>query len=655
VTATSSGSSLTTSISLVAPPPVQIPVFNTGVASTGVLLADGAVDSHYKLVASPDPNFAGLNAVTVNSNAFPIPPSTANGPNSKWIGPPADAGVGNSPGTYTYRTTFDLTGLNAVTARLAGQWASDNEGVMKLNGNTVSTSSAPSFTGWVSFTINTGFVAGINTLDLVVTIGPPDASPTRLRVEIAGTATALSAPAVVLSQASRTPSNVATEGTFARTKTPFSGAAGSLSSNTLPSSAPITGIRPTSVACSPIKIQAGDSLTCTVRLSTSNIPEIVQLAVWSDSPSLKTPTSFTTRPGQTQLDFKVYSDPLAKQQTSTVMVQFGQTSVMDTVVVIRATAPILSLPPQQLTKIGKQVAFTVSAIDPDVVPLIFSVGALPAGASFDAGTGNFSWTAKRGTYDIQFTATNSTNVSSTGDVWIQVDSGEPVITDVRNAASQIPQRACSPGSIASLVGRWLAAGDQPASDPSGGSTQLAGTRVKVNGVYAPVLYASLGRIDFQCPGVEPGTVLDISAETEAAVANPVATIMQSSAPGLYSWDGSGQGQGLVTIASRSLLATSRSYQTTGQPAVPGDRISLLATGIGFPEGAAFLQLKIADSYVAPDSVRAVPGMAGAYQVNVRVPGSVSAGDAIPVVLYISRPDGSTFQSNSITIAIEPAR
>src|SRR5450759_4762412 len=289
VTATSSGSSLTTSISLVAPPPVQIPVFNTGVASTGVLLADGAVDSHYKLVASSDPNFAGPNAVTVYSNAFPIPPWTANGPNSKWIGPRADAGVGNSPGTYTYRTTFDLTGLNVVTARLAGQWASDNEGVMKLNGNTVSTSSEASFTGWVPFTINTGFVAGINTLDLVVTIGPPDANPTRLRVEIAGTATALSAPAVVLSQASRTPSNVATEGTFARTKTPFSGAAGSLSSNTLPSSAPITGIRPTSVACSPIKIQAGDSLTCKGRLSTSNIPEIVQLAVWSDSPNLKTP------------------------------------------------------------------------------------------------------------------------------------------------------------------------------------------------------------------------------------------------------------------------------------------------------------------------------------------------------------------------------
>ncbi len=417
----------------------------------------------------------------------------------------------------------------------------------------------------------------------------------------------------------------------------------------------ITGIRPASVVCSPGKIQAGDAFTCTVRLNTPNIPEAASLAVWSDSPNLKIPASVATRPGQAQLDFKGYSDPTAKQQTAAVMVQFGQTSVADTVDLSPATAPILNLPPPQLTKIGKPLAFTVAATDPGGLPLVLSAGTLPPGASFDTSTGNFSWTSKRGTYDIVFTAANSANLSSTGDVLIQVDSGEPAIATVRNAASQIPQTACSPGSIASLVGRWLAASDQPVADPSGTSTQLAGTRVKVNGMYAPVLYASVGRIDFQCPSVEPGTVLAISAETEAGVANAVATTMQYSAPGLYSWDGSGQGQGLVTISGTSLLATSRTYQATGQPAEPGDTISILVTGIGSPGNAAFLQVKIADSYMAPDSVQAIPGMAGAYQVNVKVPGSVPAGDAIPVVLHIGGPDGNTTQSNTITIAIEPAR
>jgi uncharacterized protein (TIGR03437 family) len=637
VTATSGGSSVTTSISLVASTSaIQIPVFNTGVAFAAVLLADATVDRHYKLVASADPAFPGPDAVTVNSNANPFPNWTANGPNSKWIGPRADAGAGNSEGTYTYRTTFDLTGFNAATAVLTGQWASDNEGVMKLNGATVSTGSASSFFGWTPFIINTlnaGLVGGINTLDFVITNDPPGNNPTNptgLRVEISGTA--LPALSGVLTSASRSPSNGAES-----------------------TSAIIPGIRPTSVTCSPGTIQAGDFSTCTVRLSALNIPEIAHLAVRSDSPNLKSPTSLTTRPGQTQLDFKVYSDPFAKQQTSAVTVQFGQTSVSDTVVVTRASAPILRLPAPQLTKAGKQVAFTVSAIDPDGLPLTLSVGALPAGAFFDPGTRSFSWTAKEGTYHFQFTATNSRNVSSTGDLLMQVDSGEPVITDIRNAASQVSQHACSPGAVASLVGRWLAAGDQPVSDPSGASTQLAGARVKINGVDAPVLYASARRIDFQCPGVEPGAALEISTETEAGVANTVAATMQYSAPGVYSLDGSGRGQGLVTVADGSALAASRSYQTTGQPAEPGDSISLLATGIGSLQSAAFLQVRIADSYAVPDSVQAVPGMAGVYQVKVRVPGSAPAGDAIPVVLQTSGPDGATFQGNTITIAIEPAR
>src|SRR5207249_2044082 len=87
-------------------------------------------------------------------------------------------------------TTFDLTGFTPTTAVLTGQFAADNSVTIKLNGNTVGPT-APAFDTWTSFTINTGFVSGINTLDFIVN---NVSGPTGLRVDISGTASPSGAP-----------------------------------------------------------------------------------------------------------------------------------------------------------------------------------------------------------------------------------------------------------------------------------------------------------------------------------------------------------------------------------------------------------------------------------------------------------------------------
>src|SRR5205085_7652774 len=127
----------------------------------------GLIDGHYKLVSSADPNSVATDAFVANSSAYPIPPWIRNGPNSKWIAPLPNAAANLNPGVYQYRTTFDLTGLDPTTAVLNGQWAADNLGLIQLNGVTVPNSASQGYRSFTIFSITSGFVQGINTLDFI--------------------------------------------------------------------------------------------------------------------------------------------------------------------------------------------------------------------------------------------------------------------------------------------------------------------------------------------------------------------------------------------------------------------------------------------------------------------------------------------------------
>lgn len=107
-------------------------------------------------------------------------------------------------GTYIYRTTFSLDGLHPDTAVITGGWATDNAGVdIVLNGISLGFSTEPDqfARGLALFTITTGFVHGLNTLDFVVeNWACPGCSrnPTALRVELEGSAIANPEPSALL-------------------------------------------------------------------------------------------------------------------------------------------------------------------------------------------------------------------------------------------------------------------------------------------------------------------------------------------------------------------------------------------------------------------------------------------------------------------------
>lgn len=153
----------------------SITIYNTGVDDSNVVLAAGATDTHYVQIAPSASTFVLSSTPGV---------WLANDASSQWIGP--DTFDGNGAYTLTYRTTFDLTGLDSLTALLNGRWSVDNTGLsILLNGVDTGSPSSPGFGGFTAFSINSGFVSGLNTLDFVWNNA---GGPGGLRVEVSGTA-----------------------------------------------------------------------------------------------------------------------------------------------------------------------------------------------------------------------------------------------------------------------------------------------------------------------------------------------------------------------------------------------------------------------------------------------------------------------------------
>jgi len=169
-------------------------LFNTGVDAFGSVLPDGTIgDPHYNLITVP----GGTTDIRIRTSAggYPIPPYIGDNTLSRWIGPNNDPQLDGPIGTYVYRTTFDVTGLILSTASIAGGWSSDNNRVdILLNGISIGngpTSFTQFSTGFVPFSIASGFVAGVNTLDFVLYNG---GGPTSLRVEMSGSASPVGVP-----------------------------------------------------------------------------------------------------------------------------------------------------------------------------------------------------------------------------------------------------------------------------------------------------------------------------------------------------------------------------------------------------------------------------------------------------------------------------
>lgn len=172
-------------------------LFNTGVDNAGSPLANGTIgDPHYDLITKPTTSTDFIRVIT-SAGGFPIGPWIGDNTLSAWIGPNNNDDLVSPAGTYIYRTTFDLTGYDISTAIINGQWSTDNNGLdIFINGNSLGFTTANNqfSLGFAPFTINSGFVPGINTLDFMVNNGGTASNPTGLRTQMIGEADFLPIP-----------------------------------------------------------------------------------------------------------------------------------------------------------------------------------------------------------------------------------------------------------------------------------------------------------------------------------------------------------------------------------------------------------------------------------------------------------------------------
>jgi trimeric autotransporter adhesin len=427
---------------------------------------------------------------------------------------------------------------------------------------------------------------------------------------------------------------------------PASVAATSMSAPTEGSA--VRGNTTSSLHCSP-RVIAGGAVTCEL-LATANA-QSVQVPLNSSSEHVLIPAVITTRPNQSSLTFQAETSRVSKQQSVTITAALDTGAVQDTILLMAASGPVLRAPQRQISKAGASVSFNVSAVDPSGLPVQIQGTSIPAGASFDPLTGAFEWTpqvSQVGKYGITFTATNSARESSTTQVELDVDSGLPAL--------DLPSSSCSSGAIGTLHGKWLAAPGSQLSDPSGGSFDLGGTSVAVNGQAVPVLSSSADRVDFLCPTTGTGTQLSVTVTSRFGSSQPVTMVMDAAAPAILSIDDSPQNQGLISFYGANDLVMERNYRGPAHPAQPGDQIVIFATGLGSAAESSpgTMVVKLSDVYVGVESVQAVSGYAGVYAVQVRVPGAMAFG-AVPVQLQIMTPDSRQLNSNIVTGVFEAVR
>ncbi len=222
---------------------------------------------------------------------------------------------------------------------------------------------------------------------------------------------------------------------------------------------------------------------------------------------------------------------------------------------------------------------------------------------------------------------------------------------VVNAGSWAPfTAAIAPGEFIALNGTGLAPDGLPVANSIPFPTSIGPVQVLINGVAAPLYYATPNVIVAIVPYATSSSVATVQVVNNNVTSNTVTTYVGLTAPGVFTQNQNGLGYGSIQHSADYSLVTA------ANPAVPGETLLVYLTGLGAVSSA------VSDGAAAPDSLDSTantitatvgnisatvsyagltPGAVALYQVNVVVPSTVTAGDNL---ISIAGPDAYTAEA-----------
>ncbi len=203
-----------------------------------------------------------------------------------------------------------------------------------------------------------------------------------------------------------------------------------------------------------------------------------------------------------------------------------------------------------------------------------------------------------------------------------------------------------PGSVISLIGRNLAAGSAAAGTASLPTTLLSTRAVLASGqaeTALPLFMVSPFQIRALLPPDLPPGFYKLRVEVASIRSNEVDIPVAAFGPGIFTRNDRGRGPGIFLKDDGSLV-------TASNPADRGTQVTFYAAGLGAVNarnGTLVTPRVFFDIYQAEVSFSGLAaGIAGRYQVTVRVPAQLSPSANVSVSMTIAG-----FASNRVTIPV----
>ena len=162
-------------------------------------------------------------------------------------------------------------------------------------------------------------------------------------------------------------------------------------------------------------------------------------------------------------------------------------------------APLIYVPDDKRVECGETLTFTVTASDPDSDPVTLSAENLPTGATFDPGTGEFSWTptsGQVGEHQVDFSAWDGL-LTATDSLIITVTQGNraPVL-------DTIGAQSVNEGDTLTFT--------VTASDPDGDSLSYSASNLPSGATFDPATRVFTWTPGYDQAGSYPGVHFEVS-------------------------------------------------------------------------------------------------------------------------------------------------